>query len=152
MKRGEIWYVKKMSATETSGQCVIWEGRPAVVVSCNDINNFEKVVEVVMLTTQPKRSTPAHANVRCMGKNGTAVCEQVRSFDSEMLDRYIGEVTPAEMKAIDEALKYSLGIECQCKNNSSTEEVEKLKKDVEFWRKRCADMYVTLTEVSRDVP
>lgn len=62
-KRGDIFYISnsKCYATDPSNT----EGRPAIVVSSDKLNEHADVVEVVYLTTKEKRLMPTHAEVLC---------------------------------------------------------------------------------------
>ena len=53
--RGDIFYIKKINQDT---------GRPAVIVSNNDINESQNMVEVAYLVEKPNESLPTHAKVR----------------------------------------------------------------------------------------
>ena len=123
--RGDIFFIKKSNSktgSEFDG------GRPAVVVS-NDVGNeHSSVVEVVYLTTNNnKKGMPTHVDV--IGKvQSTALCEQIYTVSKERLGQYMKSCTTKEMKAIDDALKISLGLENDNSNlDVKDSEVEKLK-------------------------
>ena len=85
-------------------------GRPAVVVS-NDLNNVHSTtVEVVYLTTQPKRDLPTHATIHSMSRDSIAICEQITTVAVERIGNYRGCVTDAEMEDIEAAMQVSLGL------------------------------------------
>ena len=73
-KRGDIFYISnsKCYATDPSNT----EGRPAIVVSSDKLNEHADVVEVVYLTTKEKRLMPTHAEVLCKIPS-TALCETI---------------------------------------------------------------------------
>lgn len=105
--RGEIYYVCLRPTCGSEQQA----GRPAIIVS-NDKNNiYSDTVEVIYLTTQPKKDLPTHVTIRSTQKISTALCEQVHTVDIERISDYIGTCTEQEMAAIDAALMISLGIE-----------------------------------------
>ncbi len=107
IKRGDIFYVEKHTTTgcEQSG------GRPAIIVSNDKCNEHSPVVEVVYLTTAPKKKTlPTHVKVNSMPRPSTALCEQITSVAKMRLRDFCGSVTTTEIRQIDAALMVSLGI------------------------------------------
>lgn len=106
MKRGEIYYI---SYRETTG-AEISNARPGVIVSNNALNATSDVVEVVYLTTQPKKDLPTHAHIRATGVDSTALCEQVDTVSKLKVGAYCGTCSPEEMAAIDMGLLASLNL------------------------------------------
>lgn len=84
-------------------------GRPAVIVSNNDINESQNMVEVVYLVEKPNESLPTHAKVRCHLPS-TALCEQVVSVSKDRIDGFIRTCTDEEIEKINKGLSISLGI------------------------------------------
>lgn len=80
-KRGDIFYISnsKCYATDPSNT----EGRPAIVVSSDKLNEHADVVEVVYLTTKEKRLMPTHAEVLCKIPS-TALCETIYTVNKVM--------------------------------------------------------------------
>lgn len=80
-KRGDIFYISnsKCYATDPSNT----EGRPAIVVSSDKLNEHADVVEVVYLTTKEKRLMPTHVEVLCKIPS-TALCETIYTVNKEM--------------------------------------------------------------------
>lgn len=82
LRRGEIYYVESTYPTIGSEQR---SGRPAIIVS-NDLNNgHSNVVEVVYMTTQPKKDLPTHVQIRSTGRFRVALCEQIHTVDIQRL-------------------------------------------------------------------
>ena len=108
IRRGDIWYIASNYATVGSEQRA---GRPAVIVSNDRNNRSSQTVEVVYLTTQPKRDLPTHVTIRSIGRESTALCEQVTSIAVKRVGDYICHVSDAEMAGIESAMMISLGIE-----------------------------------------
>lgn len=105
--RGDVWYVEKYSSSGSEQEA----GRPAVIVS-NDMNNqFSTVVEVVYLTTQPKKDLPTHVTIRSLGKPSVALCEQITAVYTDRIAKYKGHLTDAEMAQIDIAMKVCLALD-----------------------------------------
>lgn len=59
IKRGDIWYVSKGNYTG----CEQAAGRPAIIVSNEKNNACAETVEVVYLTTQPKKDLPTESGI-----------------------------------------------------------------------------------------
>lgn len=109
-KRGEIYYVAP-NYSETGSE--IWSGRPAVIVSNDDLNRNRNCVEVVYLTTRPKQDSPSHVVLHATGRQSTALCEQISTVDKVRMT-YSGDTpcacTKKELSEIDAALLYSLAL------------------------------------------
>ena len=116
LKKGSIWNIGcgKTSSTGTE----IWAGRPGIIVSNEGTNRKAGFVNVVYLTTAPKRDMPFHVKVISDGKIATAMCEQIFAVDKSRLDAYMGQITQPEMLDIDKALLFSLGISNSLKPTS----------------------------------
>lgn len=108
INRGDIWYVMNSYQTVGSEQR---PGRPAVVVSNQKNNQYGDVVEMVFLTTAPKRDLPTHVTIRSSGRVSTALCEQISTVSMERLGNYCGHVSDSELAAIEGAMLVSLGIQ-----------------------------------------
>ena len=106
MRRGEIYYIAKRGAVGSE----IAKARPAIIVSNNHLNDTSEVVEVVYLTSQPKRDMATHVTINSTGRSSTALCEQIGHASTELVGDYVGRCTAEEMRAIDAALLVSLGI------------------------------------------
>lgn len=98
--RGDIFYIKKINQDT---------GRPAVIVSNNDINENQNMVEVAYLVEKPNESLPTHAKVKCHLPS-TALCEQVVSVSKDRIDGFIRTCTDEEIEKINKGLSISLGI------------------------------------------
>lgn len=106
IKRGDIWYVESGFSTGSEQR----PGRPAIVVS-NDQNNYHSsTVEVIYMTTQPKRDLPTHVAIHSLSRESIAICEQITTVAIERIGNYRGHVTEAEMRGIEKAMLISLGI------------------------------------------
>lgn len=107
IRRGDIFFIQPGSSVG----CEQYAGRPGIIVS-NDLNNkHSTVVEVVYLTTAPKKDLPTHVTVRSSPKGGVALCESIYSVSTERIGDYAGHVTQEEMANIEIALLISLGIQ-----------------------------------------
>lgn len=90
IKRGDIWYVSKDNCTG----CEQAAGRPAIIVSNEKNNACAETVEVVYLTTQPKKDLPTHVLIRSSERESTALCEQITTVSVDRLLGYKGHLTP----------------------------------------------------------
>lgn len=106
IRRGDILYVESGYSTGSEQR----PGRPAIVVSNDKNNEYSSTVEVVYLTTQPKRDLPTHVPIHSLNRESIAICEQITTVSKERIGTYRGSVTAAEMEAIESALRVSLGI------------------------------------------
>ena len=109
IKRGQIYYVARGYTTG----CEMWGGRPGIIMSNDQNNRASGTVEVVYLTTRPKKDLPTHVTIRSLERESTALCEQVTSVSGDRLGRCMGEVTEAEMQSLEIAMLISLGIEME---------------------------------------
>lgn len=108
MKRGEIYYIDREFNEVGAEQRA---GRPAIIVS-NDIGNENaEIVEVVWLTTQPKKDLPTHVAIRSTKYKSTALCEQITTVAKKRIGEYCGTCTDNEMQAVENAILISLGID-----------------------------------------
>ena len=105
-RRGEIYYIESNNAVGSEQQA----GRPAIIVSNQALNNTSQVLEVVYLTTQPKKDQPTHVTIYATGRESTALCEQITSVAVNRFGDYCGCCSDNEMRRIDEALAVSLNI------------------------------------------
>lgn len=119
INRGDIWYIGNGYPAVGSEQR---PGRPAVVVSNQQNNRYGEVVEVIYLTTAPKRDLPTHVTIRSSGRVSTALCEQISTVSVERLGNYCGHVSDSELAAIENAMLISLGIELEpvCEESEET--------------------------------
>lgn len=107
VKRGDIFYISnsKCYATDPSNA----EGRPAIVVSSDKLNEHADVVEVVYLTAKEKRLMPTHAEVLCKIPS-TALCETIYTVNKDRLGDLVRTCTDKEMEGVNVGILYSLGI------------------------------------------
>ena len=130
IKRGEIYYITfaPVVGSEQHG------GRPGIVVSNNMNNAHSNTIEVVYLTTQPKKMLPTHTAITATGRDSVALCEQINTVDKSRVGLYIGELSAREMAAVEEAITASLALRIEnarpkipyacmaCKNMGDIEE------------------------------
>lgn len=103
--RGDIFYIMQGSYVGSEQK----SGRPGIIVPNDLANRYSPNVEVVFLTSQEKKPMPTHVPVQCKVPS-TALCENIQTVSKERLDGFVRSCTTEEMKQIDSALLYSLGI------------------------------------------
>lgn len=96
-RRGEVWWVR---LDPTLGS-EIAKTRPCVIVSGNVFNRLRRTVVVIPLSTSPQAGTPLLVPVRCDGRDVVAVTDQIRAIAKQRLDRRLGELSSAELKAVE---------------------------------------------------
>lgn len=114
--RGEMYYIHEdYSAVGHEMKA----GRPAIIVS-NDMNNeFSTTVEIIYLTTKPKKELPTHTCVRSCSLTSTSLCEQITTIDKARIGDYRGRITDDEMYELESAILASLGMEQYAFGNES---------------------------------
>lgn len=117
MRRGEIYFIQRRSTVGSE----IAKARPAVIVSNNVLNATSEVVEVVYLTTAPKKNLPTHVTIKSTGVTSSALCEQIDHVSKTLIDNWLGVCSADEMQAIDRALLLSLGLGEQVERGETLE-------------------------------
>lgn len=116
IRRGDIFYITRGNANTMGSEQ--YPDRPAIIVSNDKCNEYSPCVEIVYMTTQEKKPMPTHVEVMCHVPS-IALCEGVQTISKDRVGSYIRSCTDREMKAIDDALLISLGIdydECNSAN------------------------------------
>ena len=107
-RRGDVFYITH-AKNFNNGITLDTTGRPAVIVSADDLNKNSDHIEVVYLTTQPKKPMPTHTSVYCKN-DSTALCETIHTVEKGRLGNYVRTVTDEEMDGIEHGLNWSLGL------------------------------------------
>ena len=131
--RGDIFWVHKSPYRPTTGAVNDnKDGRPAIIVS-NDLNNLHAyTLEVVYLTSQPKKDLPTHCTIRSTREVSTALCEQVTTISKEQVGKFIGPCTEEELRMVENCIRISLGLEPQKAETEPEEDEEEDDLFVEF--------------------
>ena len=133
IRRGDIFYIEKY-ATVGSEQMA---GRPALVVSNDKCNENADTIEIVYLTTAPKKDLPTHVTIRSTSRESTALCEQVTTVSVTKVKDYMCSASAKEMAQIELALLISLDL-----NMGALEATEAPKKAPEPTPQPVAEIYV----------
>lgn len=104
--RGEIYWVDIPNAIGHE----LMKDRPAIIVSCDELNGNSPVVQVVYCSASPKKELPEHITIRSTEQISTALCENVYTVDKSRVGRYVGRCTKREMEQVDIALLSGLGL------------------------------------------
>lgn len=148
MNRGEIYYIH---GTPTVGaEIEIKKARPAVIVSNNSLTHNSGAVEVVFLTTAPKREMPTHVCINATGVPSTALCEQINTVALQRVGDCAGVCTKEEMAAIDKALLASLGIGEQIGIDAQTKETTKLSEGAQWMSDQLNKVISELSRVTAE--
>lgn len=119
----------------------MWGDRPAVIVSCDELAETSPTVQLCYMTTRPKKDLPTHFITEGGLKPSTVICEQISTVSKERVGELIGECNPEEMRLLDRCLHKSLGLgEVQREQNTSVD-IEKIKKERDLYR----DLYKRLS-------
>ena len=133
IRRGDIFYIEKY-ATVGSEQMA---GRPALVGSTDKCNENADTIEIVYLTTAPKKDLPTHVTIRSTSRESTALCEQVTTVSVTKVKDYMCSASAKEMAQIELALLISLDL-----NMGALEATEAPKKAPEPTPQPVAEIYV----------
>lgn len=116
-RRGEIYYINNASKEHVGSE--MKKDRPAVIVSCDANNKHSDVLEVVFLTSAPKKDLPTHVTIRSTGRKSEALCEQPTPVSVGRINNFVGKASEKEMEQIDIALLIGLGIRLEGAENQS---------------------------------
>ena len=107
MQRGEVWWVDFDPAI--GGE--IQKTRPAVIVSNNAANVTSNRIQVIPLTSNTGRLYPSEAVVSIGGKPSKAMADQITTAAKERFKKKLGEISPQDMKALEQVIKIQLGMQ-----------------------------------------
>lgn len=97
-RRGEIYYINNASKEHIGSE--MKKDRPAVIVSCDANNKHSDVLEVVFLTSAPKKDLPTHVTIRSTGRKSEALCEQPTPVSVERINNFVGKASEKEMERL----------------------------------------------------
>lgn len=104
MNRGEVYWVNLDPTTGSE----INKLRPCVIVGATPINKARRTVIVVPLSTSAKALPPITISVLCLGKQVTAVCDQIRTVDKSRLKNLVGVLSDKDLLTLDDSLRQVL--------------------------------------------
>ena len=106
MQRGEVWWVEFDPAVGSD----IRKTRPGVIVSNNSANRNLSRVIVVPLSSNTERVFPGEARVSVAGADSKAMADQIMTADKARLKSRLGELSKADMLAVENALRVQLAL------------------------------------------
>ena len=106
MNRGDVYWVDFDPAR--GGE--IRKQRPAIIVSNDAAVRIQNRVQVVPLTTNVTRVNGWEALVQVNGVPHKALADQLRTVAKEQLSNRVGTLAPAEMLAVERAIRVQLGL------------------------------------------
>ena len=107
MIRGEVWWVEFDPAIGSE----IRKTRPAIIVSNNAANRHMERVQVIPLSSNVDRIYPSETVVTLAGQKSKAMADQLMTADKRRLKKVIGNLSQADMRAVDLIMKIQLGID-----------------------------------------
>ena len=106
LRRGDIWWV---TLDPTRGS-EIRKTRPAVVLTVDALNRARRTVIVVPLSTGPAPRPPIVVATTSAGEGSVAVCDQMRAVDKGRLTRHVGQLSAADLHAVEDGVRVVLGL------------------------------------------
>ena len=109
-QRGDIFFTH-FGASTGSEQC---GDRPAVILQ-NDVGNYHSPTLIVATMTskaEKKVNQPTHCLLENAGLNMPSVvqAEQIFTIDKSRVLKFLGHLTPEEMRRVDDAVRISLAL------------------------------------------
>ena len=105
-RRGDPFWVSLDPARRTE----IRKTRPAVVISNDSCNKYGARVIVLPVTSNVESLYPGEAMIEIQGRQARVLGDQMRSLDKSRLGSRIGTLSPAELSAVEEAIRITLGL------------------------------------------
>ena len=85
------------------------KGRPAIIVSADELNKNSDFVEVIYLTK--KVLEPSPFNVQLISTTqATAICSKIYTIDKKNIGKYIKTLKQKDIRAIDKAIQKALDL------------------------------------------
>ncbi len=111
IKRGDVFYadLDPIIGSEQGGI------RPVLVVQNNVGNKYSPTVVVLPISSAKKTKIPTHIRIfgsKMLPKNSVIMAEQIRTIDRDRLKNYVGSIGLEIMGKVDNALKISVGVDC----------------------------------------
>jgi len=79
-------------------------------LSADGLNRVRRTVVVVPLSTGPSPRPPIVVGVGSAGTASVAVCDQIRAVDRTRLRRPAGDLSRADLRAVEDAVRVVLAL------------------------------------------
>jgi mRNA interferase MazF len=106
-KRGQI---VRINLEPTVGSEQQGTARPCVILSITPLNQKLRQIAVVPLSTSANALPPVVVSVPSAGPASVALCRQLRTIDKLRVGEYVGELSPADMAAVESAVRQVYGL------------------------------------------
>lgn len=107
--RGQIWWMGKSLDINTGS--IQSSNRPHLIISNNIGNRNSPTLIVIPCTSEEKKGMPTHVICEINGVKNTILCEQIKTINSDELNKYMFTLSDEVMSEVEKAIKISLGIE-----------------------------------------
>jgi mRNA interferase MazF len=101
VRRGEVWWVD-FDTAQTGDMRPM---RPAVIMTADALNQARRTVVVVPLASGAQARPPIVVATPSAGQDRVAVCDQARAVDKARLTRVAGQLSAADLKAVEDGLR-----------------------------------------------
>jgi mRNA interferase MazF len=81
-----------------------------VILSITPLNQKLRQIGVVPLSTSAKALPPVVVSVPSAGAASVALCHQLRTIDKIRVGKYVGDLSPADMAAVESAVRQVYGL------------------------------------------
>lgn len=82
--------------------------RPCLVVTTNALNQHRRTIVVLPLSSSPQAAPPILVPIDGAGRHVVAVTDQIRAVTKERFQQRLDVITPAHLKAVEDALRLIL--------------------------------------------
>ena len=106
VRRGDVWWVDFDPAPDGEVRPM----RAAVVVTADPLNHARRTVIVVPLAAGAQPRPPIVVATPSAGEDRVAICDQARAVDKARLTRTAGQLSAADLKAIEDGLRRILDL------------------------------------------
>jgi len=105
--RGQIY---RVNLEPTVGSEQQGNARPCVIVSVNPFNKKLRTVGIVPLSSSARAIPPIAVPVPSAGADSIALCHQLLTADKSRIGKYMGELSSADMAAIENGVRQLYGL------------------------------------------
>lgn len=106
-QRGQIY---RVNLEPTVGSEQQGNARPCVIISINPFNKKLRTVGIVPLSSSARAMPPIAVPVPSAGENSIALCHQLLTADKSRIGKYMGDVSIADMAAIEYGVRQLYGL------------------------------------------